>query len=233
MTIRSPSDWIGRFKKGGYDMMELMKKLYTFGLVFGIVLFFFLLAFVVQTPQAKARKPGGTLKGVVDSPYVSRYPALVYVDHVNGSFPPPKENPHMSQKGMVFLPHILPVLKGSTVDFTNDDTVAHNVFSPPGSATPFNLGIYGTGVKKTETFNHLGEVPLLCSVHPEMSAFVIVLQNPYFAQTDNAGAFEIKNVPPGIYQLKIWDEKIKGAAQQVTVEAGKTSTVEFKGLTRR
>ena len=134
---------------------------------------------------------------------------------------------------MVFRPHILPILKGSTVDFTNDDTVDHNVFSPPGSATPFNLGIYGTGVKRTEKFDNLGEVPLLCSVHPEMSAFVIVLQNPYYALTDNAGAFEIKDVPAGTYQLKVWDEKVKGAPQEVTVAAGKTATVEFKGLTRR
>jgi plastocyanin len=214
-------------------MMESIKKVFAFGLFLVAVLFIVSMAFVVQIPQAKAGEQGGTIKGTVDSPYVSRFPALVYIDHVNGKFPLPKENPHMSQKGLVFQPHILPVLKGSTVDFTNDDTVDHNVFSPPGSATPFNLGIYGTGVKKTETFNHLGEVPLLCSVHPEMSAFVIVLQNPYYALTGNAGAFEIKNVPAGTYQLKVWDEKIKGAPQQVTVAAGKTSTVEFKGLTRR
>jgi plastocyanin len=213
--------------------MRWIKKSFTFELFRGVILLFFLLAFVAQTPQAKAEEHMGTIKGVVNSPYVSRYPALVYIENMKGEFPPPKENPHMSQKGMVFLPHILPVLKGSTVDFTNDDTVDHNVFSPPGSATPFNLGIYGTGVKKTETFNKLGEVPILCIVHPEMSAFVIVLQNPYFSMSDAAGNFKIKNVPAGTYQLKIWDEKIKGAAQQVTVQAGKTTTVEFKGLTKR
>jgi len=214
-------------------MMMWIKKTFTFELFRGVVLFIFSLAFVVQIPQAKAGEYMGTIKGVVNSPYVSRYPALVYIDHMKGEFPPPKENPHMSQKGLVFMPHILPVLKGSTVDFTNDDTVAHNVFSPQGSATPFNLGIYDTGVKKTETFNKLGEVPLLCIVHPEMSAFVIVLQNPYYALTDSSGAFEIKNVPLGTYQLKVWDEKVKGPAQQVTVAAGKTTSVEFKGLTRR
>ena len=213
--------------------MGSIKRLLIFGLFWGVALFIFSHPFSVQAQQAKTGAQGGTIKAVVDSPWVRRYLALVYIEHMNGEFPPPKENPHMSQKGMVFLPHILPVLKGATVDFTNDDTVAHNVFSPPGSATPFNLGIYDAGVKKTETFNHLGEVTLLCSVHPEMSAFVIVLQNPYFVLTDNAGAFEIKNVPAGTYQLKIWDEKIKGPAQQVTVQAGKTTTIEFKDLTRR
>jgi hypothetical protein len=127
----------------------------------------------------------------------------------------------------------LPVVKGTTVDFTNDDTVAHNVFSPPGAATRFNLGLYGPGVKKTVTFDTLGEVPLLCVVHPEMLGYVIVLQNPYFALTDTAGRFQIKDVPPGTYQLKVWDEKLKESSQQVVVTAGKTTTVEFKGLKKR
>jgi hypothetical protein len=66
-----------------------------------------------------------------------------------------------------------------------------------------------------------------------MSAYIVVLQNPYFALTDNIGDFEIKNVPPGTYQLKVWNEKLKTVSQPVTVETGKTTTVEFKGLTRR
>jgi len=210
-----------------------MKKLLIFGLSCAVALLISTTIFAVQAQQAKAQEQGGTIKGVVNSPWVKRYQALVYIDRVQGEFPLPKENPFMSQKGMIFQPHILPVLKGSTVDFTNDDTVNHNVFSPPGSAVRFNLGLYGSGVKKNQTFNNLGEVPLLCSVHPEMSAYVIVLQNPYFALTDNAGNFEIKNVPPGTYQLKVWHEKLKEASQQVTVEAGKTTAVEFKELERR
>ena len=87
---------------------------------------------ILQVQETKGQQSGGIIKGVVNTPWVKRYPALVYVDQVKGEFPPPKKNPFMGQKGMVFTPHILPVLKGSTVDFTNDDTVAHNVFSPPG-----------------------------------------------------------------------------------------------------
>jgi plastocyanin len=188
--------------------------------------------FPVRAQETKAGEQGGLIEGVVDSPWVKRYQALVYIDHVDGNFPP-KQNAFMSQKNLVFAPHILPVLKGTTVDFTNDDTVAHNVFSPPGAATRFNLGLYGPGVKKTVTFDSLGEVPLLCVVHPEMLGYVIVLQNPYFALTDTAGKFQIKNVPPGTYQLKVWDEKVEGSPQQVVVTAGKTTTVDFKGLKKR
>lgn len=180
-----------------------------------------------------AQETGGTIEGAVDSPWVKRYQALVYIDQMKGNFPPPKQPAVMSQKNMVFNPHILPVLKGTTVDFTNDDTVVHNVFTPPGSAMEFNLGLYGPGVKKTVVFDKLGEVPLLCVVHPDMLGYVIVLQNPYFALTDSNGKFEIKNVPPGTYQLKVWDEKVEGAPQQVVVTAGKTTSVEFKGLKKR
>jgi len=176
----------------------------------------------------------GTIKGVVKTPWVKRYEALVYIDRVEGkTFPPPTEAVFMGQKNLVFRPHILPVLKGTTVDFTNDDTVVHNVFAPPGSAKAFNLGTYGVGVTKTETFDKLGEVPLLCNVHAEMLAYILVLQNPYFALTDKAGNFEIKGVPPGTYKLKVWHEKLQETVQDVTVEAGKSSPVEFGGLKKR
>lgn len=176
----------------------------------------------------------GTVKGVVKNPWTKRYEALVYIDKVEGkTFPPPREKVFMSQKNLVFKPHVLPVVKGTTVDFTNDDTTIHNVFAPPGSAKQFNLGTYGVGVTKTVTFDALGEVPLLCNVHAEMAGFIIVLQNPYFAMTDKAGNFEIKGVPPGSYTLKVWHEKLREASQKVTVEAGKPVTVDIAGLKNR
>jgi plastocyanin len=210
-----------------------MKRLIDGLNMFLIFFFTFLFLYSFSALQAGVAEQEGTIKGVVNTPWVKRYPALVYISQVKADFPAPKETLHMGQKGMVFEPHILPVVKGTTVDFTNDDTVAHNVFSPASSATPFNLGLYGVGVKKTQTFNNIGEVPLLCNVHPDMDAFIIVLQNPYYVLTDNTGAFEIKNVPPGNYELKVWHEKLKGASLQVTVTAGQSAVVEFKGLTKR
>ncbi len=199
------------------------------------VLFAGLLHFVLMPPpQVQADDGTGTIKGVVKTPWVKRYQALVFIDNVEGEFQPPKEPVFMGQKNLVFKPHILPVVKGTTVDFTNDDNVVHNVFAPPGSAKLFNLGTYGMGVTKTETFNEPGEIPLLCNVHAEMAAFIIVLQNPYFAlTTDKTGNFEIKDVPPGTYQIKVWHQKLKEVSQDVVVEVGKTASVEFTGLKKR
>ncbi len=201
-----------------------------------IILFFGVAHFIVNgMPSAQAEEGTGTIKGVVKTPWVKRYQALVYVDRVEGKkFQPPGGKVLMSQKNLVFKPHILPVLKGTTVDFTNDDNVVHNVFAPPGSAEAFNLGTYGVGVTKTETFDTLGEVPLLCNVHAEMNAFIIVLQNPYYAlTTGKTGNFEIKNVPPGTYQLKVWHQKLQEVSQKVVVGAGKTATAEFTGFKKR
>jgi len=192
------------------------------------------LAFLSGPPAPVLGADTGTIKGVLKTPWVKRYEGLVYIDRVEGkSFPPPKKPVFMGQKDMVFKPHVLPVLKGTTVDFTNNDAIIHNVFSPPGSAKKFNLGTYGVGVTKYETFNEPGEVTLLCNVHPEMLGFIIILQNPYFALTDKSGNFVINDMPAGTYKLTAWHEKLQSASMQITVEAGKTVTVEFKDLKKR
>lgn len=211
-------------------MKWFVKRILLIILLFGVAHFF-----VNGTIFAQAGEGTGTIKGVVNSPWVKRYQALVYIDRVEGKeFAPHEGKVLMSQKNLVFKPRILPILKGTTVDFTNDDNVIHNVFAPPGSAKVFNLGTYGVGVTKSVTFDKLGEVPLLCKVHAEMAAFIMVLQNPYFALTDEkTGSFEIKGVPPGSYQLKVWNEKLKDVTQKVVVETGKTATVEFTKLEKR
>ena len=191
-------------------------------------------AFLFLTAADSVAQGGsGTIQGTAKSPWLTRYTALIYIDHVKGAFPPPAKKIHISQKDLVFNPHINPILKGTTVDFTNDDTVVHNVFSPPGSASLFNLGNYGQGVSRSYTFDKLGVTTLLCSLHPEMEAFVIALQNPFYALTDHAGNFKIEHVPPGTYQLKFWNEKLKADPQTVTVTAGKTTAVTFKDLKKK
>ena len=142
--------------------------------------------------------------------------------------PPPTQPLEVDQKQMQFLPHVIPVVTGTSVRFLNSDPVPHNVFSPEGK---YNLGTWPTGQAREHKFDKPGVYTQLCRVHPEMEAFVVVLDTPYFAATDAAGRFEIKGVAAGKYKLVAWSEKLKSAQQEVTVESGKTLTVELT-LTR-
>ncbi len=153
---------------------------------------------------------------------------VVYIETVgDNEYDPPTERGIVDQMNLVFIPHVLAVQKGTTVDFPNNDEVRHNVFSPPDCCNQFNLGTYDVGASKPVTFTESCEVPLLCNVHAEMSAFVVVLDNPYFGVTAKDGSFTIGNVPPGTYKLKTWHEKLRSEELEVTVEGGKTTEVNF------
>jgi plastocyanin len=152
----------------------------------------------------------------------------VYVDAIQGKdFPAPAQHAVMDQKGLKFVPHVLVVVKGSTVDFLNSDSTGHNVYWPAISGNKklaHNLGTWPQGQTKSFQFNDLGAAPLLCNVHPEMSGYVIVAPTPYFAVSDKEGNFEIKNIPPGHYTLTTWSEEGKPTTQAIDV-TGESATV--------
>jgi plastocyanin len=180
--------------------------------------FFVLLALAVALPAAAGDLHGKVVcKGVRDCA-----DAVVYVGAIAGkSFPAPKEHAKIDQKNLVFVPHILPVLVGTTVDFLNSDAVLHNVFTPEACAEKFNLGTWPQGETKSYTFKKECSAVLLCKVHPEMEAYVIVVPTPYFASAKADGGFLIRDVPDGSYTVKVWHPKLKAAEKPVTV-AGAT-----------
>lgn len=145
--------------------------------------------------------------------------AVVYIDKVPGkTFAPPSEHARMNQKSLQFLPHVLPVVIGTTVDFLNSDSVLHNVFSPDACADRFNLGTFPQGQTKSFTFKKACFAALLCKVHPEMEGFVAALPTPYFAVTSPDGSYEIKDVPDGTYTVKVWHPTLKPAEKSVVVK---------------
>src|SRR5664279_5845785 len=103
--------------------------------------------------------------------------AIVFLEKVEGkTFAPPAEHAVMNQKNLAFMPHVLPVLAGTTVDFQNNDDVLHNVFSPDKCAENFNLGSWPKGQTRSYVFKEAGCQPvILCNVHPEMAAYVVVV----------------------------------------------------------
>ena len=167
----------------------------------------------------------GDVKGKVTAQGVrSPENIAIYLDSVPGkTFPPPAPHPVMDQSHLAFVPHVLIVLQGTTVDFKNEDPVGHNVYWPAinhNRKLAHNMGTWPQGISKPFTFNDVGDVPLLCNVHPEMSGYIVVVPTPYFALTDKEGSFTIKNVPPGQYTIKTWSEEAKPETQAVTVGTG-------------
>lgn len=150
--------------------------------------------------------------------------SVVYVEAIAGkTFPAPTNHPVMDQKGLVFSPHIMAVQQGTTVEFLNSDTVAHNVFWPNvggDKKLTRNLGTWPKGERKSFTFDKPGVVPLLCNVHPDMAAYIVVSPTPYFAETDDAGNYKIKDVPDGSYSVSVWHEGAKNQSKLVTVAGG-------------
>lgn len=180
---------------------------------------------------AFAAKERGTIKGRVRTrpSKLKRY-VVVHLVKVDGDFRPPRRVAEIDQKGMKFVPHVLPILKGTRVRFLNNDSVRHNVFTPDGSK--YNLGTWGEGESKTHRFKKRGVYRQLCNLHPEMEGYVVVLDNPYFAKADKRGRFKIKNVPPGEYTVRAWGPRLKAKKKKITVSAGETTTVKFS-LRRR
>jgi len=152
---------------------------------------------------------------------------VVYLDSLplTGSDTAPAKPLRIEQKDETFVPHVLPVLRGSIVEFPNGDPLFHNVFSL-SSVKTFDLGRYPKGTSKSVHFDRSGVVQVFCHIHADMSAIVLVLDNPWFAVPVD-GRYVIPNVPPGEYRLVAWHERIKPLTQRVKVSEDGTTVVDL------
>ncbi len=153
-----------------------------------------------------ARLAGGRIAGQ----------SVIWLEGAAKSKPLPKFV--VDQRDRAFVPHISVVTAGTKIDFPNNDFVYHNVFAEY-DAKKFDLGMYPRGSKKEVRFDKPGLVALLCSVHSEMSAYVMVVDTPYYAISNKKGGFTIPNVAPGEYTLKAWHESGQKVVQKVKVTA--------------
>jgi plastocyanin len=152
-----------------------------------------------------------------------------------GVYPPPAEHAVMDQRGLVFLPHVMAVQKGMTVDFLNSDHDRHNVyFLYDDTGDTLDIGTWGPGKAVSYTFQKTGLVITLCQLHLEMAAYILVLEYPFFRVSEidaktRSATYEIRGVPAGNYVLEAWHKKLrmKGGAVEVTVAAGKTTRMDI------
>lgn len=129
----------------------------------------------------------------------------------------------MDQKNLSFVPHVLPVMVGTTVSFPNSDDIRHSVFSV-GDVKKIDFGTYPPGKEKSIVCDKPGVIPVLCYIHHNMSGYIVVLETPYFSTTDEEGNYQIKNIPSGEYTIKFWHEEFEINPDEVTIKEDQVQT---------
>ena len=132
----------------------------------------------------------------------------------------------MDQHNETFVPHVLAITTGTTVDFPNSDRIYHNVFSLSKTKS-FDLGRYAAGHARSVTFDRPGIVRVFCDIHSHMNAFILVFSHPFFAITDAEGRYRIENVPPGSYRMIAWNEGVSSEPKPIVVPDGGVAELDF------
>jgi plastocyanin len=173
-------------------------------------------------------RPGGTSAADRQQDAVDRQTSVVYLDNMPrgmaGEFV--ERRARLDQRGERFVPHIVAIGVGGSVEFPNSDPIFHNVFSL-SEPRAFDLGRYATGRSKTVRFDKPGVIRVFCDIHAHMSAFIFVFAHPYFDVTDGQGRYRIDGVPAGTHTLVLWNETIDPETRQVTIPDGGEVEVNF------
>lgn len=204
---------------------------------------------VVHIPDVRAARMSGRITGVV------HLVALAGTPLRSGAYPSRRVNPKtpdateisnvvvfvkdapvtqdvaptrasISQRDEAFVPRVIAITRGSTIEFPNFDPYFHNVFSLSRALT-FDLGRFRKGEKRERVFSHAGVVKVYCHIHSEMAATIMVFDHRLYATPASTGTFTIDAVPPGTYQLSAWHERIGETTKPINVVAGEDASVEF------
>jgi plastocyanin len=129
--------------------------------------------------------------------------AVVWLEHPGSSQAGRPGRVVLDQRNTEFVPRVLAVRMGTTIEFPNNDRVFHNVFSFHDGKR-FDLGLYPVGAVKTQVFDRPGLSRVFCNIHPNMAAYIMVVDSPYFAVTNGGGEFVMPAVEPGSYAFRAW-----------------------------
>jgi plastocyanin len=151
---------------------------------------------------------------------------VIYLKKVPGTYTPPEKHARLDQNYRQFTLRVLPVLKGTTVDFTNHDTVYHNVFTN-SQVNKFDLGRKKSGETVSKKLKY-PEIPVkvYCDIHSAMRAYILVLNNPFFTTVGPDQTFEINGIPPGTYTMVAWHDYWEPVEKKITIKKGKTTRAD-------
>jgi plastocyanin len=182
-----------------------------------------------RTPPAPMRRPSvASLGAPLEREALDRSRSVVYLETApRGAFEQTEPGRAvMDQRNETFVPHLLAITVGTTVDFPNSDPFYHNVFSLSKVAR-FDLGRYAAGRSKSIRFDRPGIVRVFCDIHAHMNAFILVFSHPFFAITGVDGRYRIDNVPPGTYNVIAWNEGLASDPKDATVPDGGITELDF------
>ena len=151
---------------------------------------------------------------------------IVFVQDAPKAATLPATRARILQENETFIPRVVAITRGSTVDFPNGDPFFHDVFSLSRSST-FDLGSYPRGQTKSQQFRKAGLVKVYCHIHSHMTASIMVFDHTLFTIPKADGSFTIDDVPAGTYKVSAWHERIGENSQPVKIEAGRTSEIQF------
>lgn len=144
------------------------------------------------------------------------------------TYEPPKTPVEVDQKGCHYVPHVFGMMAKQPLKIVNTDDTLHNIHALPTKSKEFNIGQPNKGMETTRTFaSPEVMVHFKCDVHPWMSAYVGVMDNPFYSVTGEDGTFSIKGLPAGEYEIVAWQEKYGEQSQKVKVGDGEAKTADF------
>jgi plastocyanin len=144
------------------------------------------------------------------------------------TYPPPKDPVVMDQNGCVYQPHVFVVYAGQPLKVLNSDGILHNVHALPKVNAQFNMAMPPTRKEAEHTFDKPEEpFQIKCDVHPWMTAYAMVIDNPFYFVTTDDGKFTLADLPAGTYEIEAWHEKLGKKTEKITVGEG-AATVDFK-----
>lgn len=155
---------------------------------------------------------------------VAAAPAVVYAEPLSGAAPAaPPRTVAITQKSKTFVPRVIGVPVGATVQFPNDDDIFHNVFSL-STGQAFDLGLYRAGASKSRTFTSPGVVRVFCNIHPQMTALVVAAPTPWITTASTDGSWRLE-LPAGRYRLTALSERATAVVSEVSVAGTATATI--------